>query len=70
MDSMNADFFKNISTDNDKFIFENKGQVDELRLAGHSTKPTIVDWDKNNIPDLLIGAEDGFLYYMVNPNNN
>jgi hypothetical protein len=69
MDSINANFFKNISTTDGKFIFEDKGPVDTLKLAGHSTKPTIVNWDKNNIPDLLIGAEDGFLYYMENNNN-
>jgi hypothetical protein len=67
MDSKNADLYKNISTEEGKFVFENKGQVDKLILAGHSTKPTIVDWDKNNIPDLLIGAEDGMLYYLKNP---
>jgi len=36
-------------------------------LAGHTTSPTTVDWDRNGIPDLLVGAEDGFLYYMRNP---
>lgn len=68
MDGKNADFYKNISKEDGKFIFENKGQVDTLILAGHSTKPTIVDWDKNGVADLLIGAEDGMLYYMKNPN--
>lgn len=66
-DSKNINFFKNISSQDSKFIFEDKGQVDDLILAGHSTTPTVVDWDKNNIPDLLTGAEDGFLYYLKNP---
>jgi hypothetical protein len=70
MDSINADFYKNISTEKGKFIFENKGHVDDLVLAGHSIRPTIVDWDKNNIPDLLIGAEDGMFYYLKNPRAN
>jgi hypothetical protein len=43
------------------------GEVDTRTLAGHTTSPTIVDWDKNGIPDLLIGAEDGYFYYMKNP---
>jgi hypothetical protein len=41
--------------------------VDNRILAGHTTSPTIVDWDKDDIPDLLVGAEDGFFYYMQNP---
>jgi hypothetical protein len=64
----NARFYKNISTNNDEYVFEDKGLVSDLILAGHTTSPTTVDWDKDNIPDLLIGAEDGFLYYMKNPN--
>jgi hypothetical protein len=67
MDSININFFKNISSKDSNFIFEDQGSVDHLVLAGHSTKPTIVDWNKNNIPDLLVGAEDGFLYYLKNP---
>ena len=27
----------------------------------------MVDWDKNGIPDLLVGAEDGYFYYKKNP---
>jgi len=33
-------------------------------LGGHSTSPTTVDWNKDGVPDLLIGAEDGFFYYL------
>jgi hypothetical protein len=44
------------------------GPVHEQELAGHTTSPTIVDWDRNGIPDLLIGAEDGRLYFFKNPN--
>jgi len=47
--------------------FKDEGEVIDYLLAGHTTSPTIVDWDRNNIPDLLIGAEDGFLYYLKNP---
>jgi len=36
-------------------------------LAGHATKPTVTDWDKDGVPDLLIGAEDGFFYQVKNP---
>ena len=46
--------------------FRNEGKVDTYALAGHDTCPTTVDWDKDGDPDLLIGAEDGFLYYLRN----
>ena len=43
------------------------GNIDDRILAGHTTSPAVVDWDKNDVPDLLVGAEDGHLYYMRNP---
>ncbi len=50
-----------------RWVFEYVGPVSSHRLAGHSTTPTPVDWDKNGVPDLLIGAEDGFFYLHRNP---
>ena len=47
--------------------FRDRGPLDDRVLAGHTTSPTVVDWDKNGIPDLLVGAEDGYLYYKTNP---
>ncbi|MEM7372337.1 MAG: VCBS repeat-containing protein [Bacteroidota bacterium] len=66
--SVNVDFFKQLSPPSaDQILFQNMGPVHGHTLAGHTTSPTTVDWDKNGIPDLLIGAEDGRLYYMKNP---
>ncbi|RLD30926.1 MAG: hypothetical protein DRI83_13275, partial [Bacteroidetes bacterium] len=60
-------FFKNISSKGDKVVLRNMGSVSDHVISSHSTSPTIVDWDKNGIPDLLTGAEDGYLYYLKNP---
>jgi len=68
VNSKNIDFYKNTATKKGQFRFENQGPISELVLAGHSTCPTIVDWDKDGIGDLLVGAEDGYFYYMKNPN--
>lgn len=66
INSKNTDFLRNVSQEGG-FQFKNEGQVDERILAGHSTCPTPVDWDGNGIPDLLVGAEDGYLYHLINP---
>jgi len=63
----NIDFLRNIGDDARPYVFRNEGMVDSRILAGHTTCPTVVDWDRNGVPDLLIGAEDGFLYHMRNP---
>jgi hypothetical protein len=68
VNSVNVNFLRNVRTDEEGFTwFRDEGPLDERVLAGHTTSPTTVDWDKNGIPDLLVGAEDGFLYYKENP---
>ena len=67
INSKNIDFYRNTADAPNQYRFTNQGQVHPRHLAGHTTSPTTVDWDHNNIPDLIIGAEDGFLYYLKNP---
>jgi hypothetical protein len=67
VNSRNINFLRNISKDQKKHLFCDQGMVDSSILAGHTTSPTVVDWDKDDIPDLLVGAEDGFFYYLKNP---
>ena len=66
--SANVDFLRNARQSGTTAEFEDLGALSSQRLAGHTTSPTVVDWDQNGKPDLLIGGEDGFLYYMKNPN--
>lgn len=76
LDSRNVDFLRNESRRNelqadrreaDPVVFVDRGPVDGRVLAGHDTSPAVVDWDENGSPDLVVGAEDGFLYYLRNP---
>ncbi|MBN2377830.1 MAG: VCBS repeat-containing protein [Sedimentisphaerales bacterium] len=67
LNSVNINFMKNVAEKEGQFVFKDMGQVDTRILAGHTTSPTTVDWDKNGIPDLLVGAEDGHFYYLKNP---
>jgi len=67
VNSVNVTVMKCVYAGRDSIVFRNGAPVDTHRLAGHTTSPTVVDWDGNGIPDLLVGAEDGHLYYMKNP---
>lgn len=64
---MNAILMENIAEKQGEFIFREQGQMDEVPLGGHTSNPVTVDLNQNGIPDLLIGGEDGFLYYKNNP---
>lgn len=63
----NADFYQNQGVKNGKVRLKNRGSMDGRKVSGHTSSPTLVDWDNNGIPDLLVGSEDGRLYYKKNP---
>ncbi|MDO4573695.1 MAG: VCBS repeat-containing protein [Planctomycetia bacterium] len=67
VNSQNADFYRQTRAENGKYYFQNMGRMDSYRLAGHSSSPTVADFNADGIPDLVVGAEDGHLYYMRNP---
>ena len=69
VNSQNINFLRNVPAENNAHVFCDEGMVAKRLLAGHTTSPTIVDFNKDGKPDLLVGAEDGFFYYMKNPNS-
>ena len=69
VNSQNINFLRSVSADDKTYVFRDEGLVADRILAGHTTSPTIVDWDNDGIPDLLVGAEDGHFYYLKNPHS-
>ena len=67
VNSTSVDWFRNVGERDGKTVLRWEGPLTDEVLAGHTTSPTTVDWDGDGVRDLLIGAEDGFLYYMKNP---
>ena len=64
--SRNAEWFENLGEKDGIVELRWRGNVSDVRLAGHTTCPTPVDWDGNGVPDLLLGAEDGHFYLLKN----
>lgn len=67
VNSVSVDWMRNAGEQDGRSFFQQKGALTSRKLAGHTTSPTTVDWDGDGARDLLIGAEDGFLYWMANP---
>lgn len=67
VNSKSVDWFRNAGEQDGNTLLEWKGPLTDAVLAGHTTSPTTIDWDGDGVRDLLIGAEDGHLYYMKNP---
>lgn len=66
INSVNINLLENVGTEGGMTTFEDRGPLHNRTLAGHTTSPTIVDWNRNGVPDLLVGAEDGRFYYLKN----
>ncbi|MBA3438517.1 MAG: VCBS repeat-containing protein, partial [Pyrinomonadaceae bacterium] len=41
-----------------------RGTIIKVKLAGHNPTPNAADWNGDGRLDLIVGAEDGFLYYF------
>ncbi|HWA97025.1 MAG TPA: exo-alpha-sialidase [Pirellulales bacterium] len=67
IDGRNVRWHRNVSTSADKVVLRDMGDLDTRLLAGHDTSPTTVDFNADGVPDLLVGAEDGRMYYKRNP---
>ncbi len=70
VNSLNINLLRNTGTENGMTVFQDMGPLSERRLAGHTTSPTVVDWNGDGVPDLLAGAEDGRFYHLQNPRSD
>jgi hypothetical protein len=64
--SKNAEWYENVGKKGKETHFVHRGNLSSVKLAGHSTCPTSVDWNKDGIFDILLGAEDGHFYWIKN----
>jgi len=67
VNSENARLLRQVDHRDGRWIFRDEGNLDTRPLAAHDTSPTLVDWNGDRVPDLLLGAEDGYFYYKRNP---
>ncbi|MCC6682759.1 MAG: VCBS repeat-containing protein [Phycisphaeraceae bacterium] len=67
VNSLNINFLRNEATEPGKFVFRDMGQMDPLVLSGHTTSPTVIDINADGVKDLVLGAEDGRFYCLLNP---
>ena len=70
LNSANADFLKQVDSLGATWIFKNAGTLAPTNIEGHDVSPAIVDFDGDNIPDFLGGAEDGRFYFLRNPRSS
>jgi endonuclease/exonuclease/phosphatase family metal-dependent hydrolase len=67
VNGLNADLLRNVGEEDGVTILRAGGQLDPRRLAGHTSSPATIDLDRDGVPELLVGAEDGYFYHARNP---
>lgn len=64
VNSTSVHWMRNLGEEGGRTLLEEGGPVVATQLAGHTTSPTTVDWNADGNRELLVGAEDGFLYWQ------
>jgi hypothetical protein len=58
-----VDWMKNMGMKDGKMVLQYMGRVLSRTLMGHTDGPVATDFNKDGIPDLLVGSETGVFYY-------
>ena len=64
VNSANAVWYRNVGEHEGKVVLKEIGNIADRDVSGHNTCPTVAYFDKDGITELLLGAEDGRIYYL------
>jgi hypothetical protein len=67
VNSANANFLRQTGARGGQWFFRDLGLLVNENIEGHDVSSTVVDFDGDDIPDFIGGAEDGRFYYLKNP---
>lgn len=67
VNSQNANWLQQVPGPPGEWHFIDRGPLVKQNIQGHTTSPTVVDFNGDGFADFLGGAENGRFYYMRNP---
>lgn len=63
----NVQLYRQVREVDGKWTFSMGGGFGKRKLAGHPSCPTVVDFDGDGIPEVVVGTEDGRFFRQLNP---
>jgi predicted neuraminidase len=64
VNSENATWYRNCDDRDGRIVLKRIGNLAERNVAGHTSSPTACDFDRDGKPDLVVGAENGRIYFI------
>ncbi len=65
VNSENATWYRNCENRDGKVVLKRVGNLAKRNVAGHTSSPAVCDFNRDGKPDLLIGSENGRIYYIA-----
>lgn len=65
VNSENATWYRNCEDRQGKVVLKRVGNLASRNVAGHTSSPAACDFNRDGKPDLLVGAENGRIYYIA-----
>ncbi|QDV24579.1 FG-GAP repeat protein [Aureliella helgolandensis] len=65
VNSENATWYRNCEDRDGRVVLKKIGNLARRNVAGHTSSPAVCDFDENGKPDLLVGSENGRIYFIA-----
>lgn len=64
VNSENVAWYRSLGEHQDKYVLKKVGNLSTRNVAGHTASPAVCDFDRDGIPDMMVGSENGRIYHI------